>query len=626
MAVESTSARAASAQPQKSLKRRVAELVRPAAKLARAEGRDDLVDRLSITWSRLSSPEVRVLVVGEYKQGKSSLINALLGFRACPVDDDVATSVPTTVRYAEKSVAYVIRRSDEGNEEVREEVTLDRVGAMISELGNPDNREGLSAAEIGIPSDLLKRGLVLVDTPGVGGIASAHNAATMAALPYADAVLFVTDASQELTGPELEFLKSARDIVPNIVSVLTKTDFYPEWRKILKIDKKHLEGAGVVVGIVPVSSTLRAAALISNHQRVNKESGFPQLISLLRDHIIARGEHLAVRSAVHDLLAALEQLDERHIAAIQVLKDPEQAGEVVEKLKEAKEQAEQLRTSAARWQQTLSDGFQDLNADVDYELRMRLRDVSREADEAIDKSDPAKIWTEFRGWLERRVTREITDVYALVSTRTNELVDRVAEHFEQAQPDIGGAPSVETPEQILEGVGGPAGLQERKVALFSQGLNVIRSSYGGISMFGMVSNLAGVGMAMLNPLSIGLGVILGGKAIADDRDRRLAQARQEAKQAHRKYTEEITLQVGKDSRDTLRRVQRGLRDAFTDVATELQRSVGEALQAAQAAVKSDQEKRAKTLQISQAQLKTIQEIKAKAAALAPELTKAPQTK
>jgi hypothetical protein len=138
-------------------------------------------------------------------------------------------------------------------------------------------------------------------------------------------------------------------------------------------------------------------------------------------------------------------------------------------------------------------------------------------------------------------------------------------------------------------------------------------------MFGMVSNIAGVGMAMLNPLSIGLGVILGGKSIVDDRDRRLMQARQEAKQAHRKYTEEITLQVGKDSRDTLRRVQRGLRDAFTDVASELQRSVSEALQAAQTAVKSDQEERAKTLKNSQAQLKMIQDLKAKATALAPEL-------
>ena len=295
MTVVQTSTRPASEKPP-SLKVRVAELVGPTVKLARADDRDDLVARLRITWSRLSSPDVRVLVVGEYKQGKSSLINALLGFRACPVDDDIATSVPTTVRYAEKAIAHVIRPGKKEGEEVREEVPLDRVGAMLSELGNPNNKENLRAGEICVPSKLLQQGLVFVDTPGVGGIASAHNAATMAALPFADAVLFVTDASQELTAPELEFLKTARDLVPNIVAVMTKIDFYPEWRRILEIDRKHLEAAGVLAGIVPVSSTVRAVALLSHEPRINKESGFPQLISLLQKHVLARGEELAVRA------------------------------------------------------------------------------------------------------------------------------------------------------------------------------------------------------------------------------------------------------------------------------------------------------------------------------------------
>ena len=68
--------------------------------------------------------------------------------------------------------------------------------------------------------------------------------------------MFVSDASQELTAPELDFLKTASGLVPNVVSVLSKQTFYPEWRRILEIDRKHLEQAGVVAGIIPVSSTL----------------------------------------------------------------------------------------------------------------------------------------------------------------------------------------------------------------------------------------------------------------------------------------------------------------------------------------------------------------------------------
>ena len=56
---------------------------------------------------------------------------------------------------------------------------------------------------------MLRTGLCLVDTPGVGGLESAHGIITLSALDLAEAVLFVTDAGTELTAPELEFLKRA---------------------------------------------------------------------------------------------------------------------------------------------------------------------------------------------------------------------------------------------------------------------------------------------------------------------------------------------------------------------------------------------------------------------------------
>ncbi len=67
-------------------------------------GRADLAKRLEHTRARLLDPDVRVIVVGEFKQGKSKLINALVNAPACPVDDDIATSVPTSVGYARGGV------------------------------------------------------------------------------------------------------------------------------------------------------------------------------------------------------------------------------------------------------------------------------------------------------------------------------------------------------------------------------------------------------------------------------------------------------------------------------------------------------------------------------------------
>ena len=129
----------------------------------------------------------------------------------------------------------------------------------VSEAGNPGNKALISYAEVGLPRKLLSGGLVLVDTPGVGGLGSAHGAATMSALPSADAVLLVSDAAQEYTAPELEFLDAAMKLCPNVACVLTKTDLYPHWRRIEELDRGHLRKAGVDAEIFPVSSVLRAA-------------------------------------------------------------------------------------------------------------------------------------------------------------------------------------------------------------------------------------------------------------------------------------------------------------------------------------------------------------------------------
>src|SRR5262249_38402496 len=115
----------------------------------------------------------------------------------------------------------------------------------------------LSAVDVSLPRQLLRDGLVLVDTPGVGGgLSSAQAAATLRALASADAVVFVTDASQELSAPELALLRQAKDLCPQLVCALTKTDFYPEWRRILDINRAHLRRAQLDVTLLPLSAPL----------------------------------------------------------------------------------------------------------------------------------------------------------------------------------------------------------------------------------------------------------------------------------------------------------------------------------------------------------------------------------
>ena len=117
----------------------------PRAVIARYD-RSDLDERLAAAQARLLDGRTRVLVVGEFKQGKSLLVNGLVGAPVCPTFDDVATAVPTVVRHAEALDMALVRPDGE-----RTTITGDELADHICEQGNPGNREGGATPRSGCP-------------------------------------------------------------------------------------------------------------------------------------------------------------------------------------------------------------------------------------------------------------------------------------------------------------------------------------------------------------------------------------------------------------------------------------------------------------------------------------------
>ncbi|MCA1684188.1 MAG: dynamin family protein, partial [Actinobacteria bacterium] len=155
------------------------EFIDRAIQAAEAGERADLVARLQQNRRRLLDPRVRVLVVGEFKQGKSLLVNALVTAPVCPVDDDVATAVPTVVTHGEQpSAALVWLSNTNGHRAVDAAepdyetvpVALEDLDKHLSEAADRGKQRRLVRAEVTLPRAVLARGLVLVDTPGVGGL------------------------------------------------------------------------------------------------------------------------------------------------------------------------------------------------------------------------------------------------------------------------------------------------------------------------------------------------------------------------------------------------------------------------------------------------------------------------
>lgn len=586
-----------------------------ASKAAEAYGRPDLGERVAQVRERVSDPRMRVLVVGEFKQGKSSLVNALVRAPLCPVDDDVATSVPTAVQYAdEPSAVAVYPPAVEGGEPLREPFDIDDIRAYVSEAGNPANERRLAGVEVGLPRDLLRSGLVLVDTPGVGGLGSVHSATTVAALPSADAVLLCTDASQELTEAEMQFLGIVRELCPTVACVLTKTDFYPAWRKIAELDEEHLARHGVAAPVIPTSAALRQRAAARSDRALNDESGYPRLLEFLRDQVLAGAAVVARRAVAHTVTDVADQLAQRFAAERDALTDPAGSAELMTRLEETQKRAKALLGRAARWQQTLSDGFTDLAADAEHELRARMRRVTKQVETAVDDADPAQVWEQLEQWLYRATTGEVAAHFASVTARASRLAADVAEHFEAGA--TGDVPHVEVraPMETLHRIEAVQRPDLNVDGVAGKGLTAMRGSFGGLMMVGVIGGTVGLGL--LNPLSLGFGALLGRKAIKDEGKRALAQRRAQAKQACRTYVDEVSFVVSKDARDGMRRMQRALRDTFTERADELQRTTTEALSAAKQAVQANQAERASRVRDIDAELGRIQGLRARAEALA----------
>ena len=576
-----------------------------ATRAVTAYGREDLAARVAAARQRLEDPAFRVLVVGEFKQGKSSLVNALLDTDVCPVDDDIATSAPTAVGFSESPSARVLYNptsEDPAAEPDVEEIPFDRIREYVTEAMNPANERRVQWVEVGIPSPMLKDGLVFVDTPGVGGLGSVHGAITAAALPSADGVLFLSDTSQEFSEPELTFLKQAISLCPNVCCVATKIDFYPAWRKIVDLDQGHLGEAKIDTKILPVSSTLRTQALELGDRELEDESGFPKLIETLRTEIIGDGERRGVAGVCAELLTVTDQLQAQFATEGAVLKAPQDAGPLQEGLERANARAEQLRSQTARWAVTLSDGIGDLSADVSHDLRGRLRQITKEADEVIDADDPAEIWAEFEPWLYRRSAEDVVNNFRFLQARAEELSARVAEHFELDSQEAAYHPDLADAGGSLRRESTEAHVDFSTMGSGQKAMTGVRGGYMGVLMFGALGSMVGLA---IGALPVAAGLMMGRKALRDEQERQLTMRRNNAKNAIRKYLDEASFLAGKDSSDTLRRVQRQLRDHYTARAEELGRSVTEAKQAAILAVQSDQQTRTKRLKDVEAEAQRI---------------------
>lgn len=189
------------------------------ADLASELGAEHVASTVGTIAKRVSDGRFYLACVGQFKRGKSTLLNALIGRTILPAGVLPATSVPTIIRFGESAAACI--QWPDGRSTG---VSIDEIEQYVSERSNPENRKGIATLEIFAPCELLKQGMCLVDTPGLGSIFPGNTKSTQGFIPHMDAVLVVLGADPPISGDELELMETLSGEVPEMLFVLNKAD------------------------------------------------------------------------------------------------------------------------------------------------------------------------------------------------------------------------------------------------------------------------------------------------------------------------------------------------------------------------------------------------------------------
>lgn len=187
----------------------------------------EYADKISILKEQLETEKLSLAVLGQFKRGKSSLINALLGGSFLPIAALPLTALPTQVSFGNTRTASVtFTNGHVENKLFNDDKAMSSfLSEYVTEEQNPQNKKSIKSVEITYPSDFLSKGIVLIDTPGIGSTFRHNTDTVMEFIDKCDAALFVLSVDPPITENELEFLKYIQKHISKLFFVLNKIDY-----------------------------------------------------------------------------------------------------------------------------------------------------------------------------------------------------------------------------------------------------------------------------------------------------------------------------------------------------------------------------------------------------------------
>lgn len=462
--------------------------------------------------------ELTVVVAGEARRGKSSLLNALLNEKESifPVDVNVCTNVVTILRYGEteKIEAFIEDIHSENGYRV-EAIDRGEIENYVSEKGNPNNFKKVKMLQASVPNKLLQEGVVFVDTPGVGSLNVEHAEATYSFLPNADLLLFVTDTMAGMTETELDFLRRGYSYCKNVIFALTKKDLADNYEVFAEDNRTKISNALEIppeqIDIIPVSSVAKLRYLTTGRKAMYLNSNFQKLENCIWSTISRTRGEILLLPYLAEARADIVKLLDNIVAQYQTLGSAV-TSDLIDELNEMVKKLDTLQDQGADWRSNLNLSFSLLQTAVNAEqqkISQSARDLIEERVQALDKKicDPAK-YKQLISDVNDLITRGLLDIRDMLSEATNRKMSELQSALDlelgtnedilgklQFQPSD---PEIRFPKKSFSDT------------LVSKGRNITMNTMGGTTVGSILGGI--VGFCVGGPAGIQMGATIGGAA------------------------------------------------------------------------------------------------------------------
>jgi GTP-binding protein EngB required for normal cell division len=168
---------------------------------------------------RVEDTALEIAIFGRVSTGKSSLLNYVIGADLLPVGVTPITAVPTRIGFGAKPLIRVWQEGRGVSEH-----SIQELASFVDERLNPENQKRAGRILVLYPSERLREGIILVDTPGVGSLATSGATEALAYLPRCDAGIVLVDAGSTLTPDDLKIIGALNQASTDTTVLISKAD------------------------------------------------------------------------------------------------------------------------------------------------------------------------------------------------------------------------------------------------------------------------------------------------------------------------------------------------------------------------------------------------------------------